>query len=279
MKLVYTSLKLTFLFICLLGCKKQEVNTIPQINYLYSECKLSSFSYRNSTNFTNVKLSVKYNSENLLTDFVTTQLRHFTQNRRLQYENGQLKRVIIPFEEYPEPLPYPAKNALVTEYEYGRYGIEIIHIYKPYEVSSRPETEYFEFEYIDSTKPVGMKYYLNFGTTEDKFILGLKSTFEYDSNGNLSKEFIENPAGLGGSHDSKTITYFYDDKINTIKQLNYIYFVNRSPACVFSTNNLVREKHITTRGEYEINYNLEYDSKNNTIQLPYSFSDVIWDCP
>ena len=280
MKLFYTSLKLSFLFFLFFSCKKEEVDITLKLDYLSSECKLSSFTYNSYNNTSpDIRLSTKYNSENLLTDFIGTQSAIITSfpNRRLQYENGQLKRIIIPSEDYPELSPVPVKNAIAAEYEYGKYGVEKIHHYGQYGERIY-ETEYFEFKYNNSVKPVGMDYYVSISFTEDKFILGLKSTFEYDSNGNLSKELIQNLGGLGGSHDSITKMCFYDDKINTVKQLSYIYFENESPACVFSTNNLVRVKQISTRGDYESNYKLEYDSKNNAIQFPYRFSDAVWDC-
>ena len=277
MKLVFTSLKLAVLIYFLLSCKKEEVSSVPKVDYLSSACKLSSFFQLYNSRDT--KISTKYNAQNQLTDFVATELIHYTSNlnRRLQYEGGQLKRVIIPYEDYPELSPTPIKNAPVAEYEYGKYGVEKIHIYKPYEASFRPETEYFEFQYNDSVKPAGMNYYTNLGTTEDNFILGLKSTFEYDSNGNLSKEIIENIGGLGGTHDSKTKMYFFDDKINTLKLLNYIYFNTQSPAFVLSTNNVVGVKEISPLGEYERTYKPVYDNNNNAIWA-IQFSKVVWDC-
>jgi hypothetical protein len=114
--------------------------------------------------------------------------------------------------------------------------------------------------------------------TEDKFMLGFRSTFEYDSNGNLSKEIIENIGGLGGTHDSKTKMYFFDDKINTLKQLNYIYFNNQSPAFVLSTNNVVGVKEITSLGEYEISYKRVYVNNSNALWAQSGFSKVVWDC-
>ena len=214
-----------------------------------------------------------------MTDFVATDLVHYTAylNRRLQYENDQLKRVIRNLEDYPEISPVPLKNQVVSEYEYGKHGVEKIHNYDPVGNESW-EREYFEFKYADGPKPIGMDYFTNMSYKEDKFMLGFRCTFEYDSSGNLSKEIIENIGGLGGTHDSKTKMYFFDDKVNTLKQLNYIYFDNESPAFVLSTNNVVGVKEITSLGEYEINYKPVYDNNSNALWAPNGFSKVVWDC-
>lgn len=192
----------------------------------------------------------------------------------MQYENGQLKKVIRNYEDYPNLTPDPIKNQSAAEYEYGEYGVEKIHLYE----GSGHETEYYEFQYSNGPKPVGMSYFMNMSYTEEKFILALKSTFEYDSNGNLTKEIIENIAGLGGSHETRTKMYFYDDKINTVKKLSYIYFDTGSPALVLSTNNVIKIKTIYPSNDYEQNVSVKYDSNGNSLWAPIEFSNVVWDC-
>jgi hypothetical protein len=277
MKLVFTSLKLAVLTYFLLSCKKEEVSSVPKVDYLSSACKLSSFTSPYYSR--DIKISTVYNSQNQLSELVAKELVHITAdfNRRMLYENGQLKKVIKNFEDYPELSPVPLKNQIATEYEYGKYGVEKIHNYESGGNGSH-EKEYFEFKYADGPKPIGMSYFMNMSYTEDKFILGFRSTFEYDDNGNLAKEIIENIGGLGGTHDSKIKMYFFDDKINTVKKLNYIYFDNQSPALVLSTNNVVKVKWIYPSNEYEQPVDVKYDGNGNALWAPIGFSKVVWDC-
>lgn len=123
-----------------------------------------------------------------------------------------------------------------------------------------------------------MNYYTNMSYTEDKFDLAFRSTFEYDSNGNLTKEIVENVGRLGGSHDTLIKMYSYDDKINTTKSMSYIYFNNQSPALVFSTNNAVKVKLIFPLHEYEQTIIGKYDSHGNALWQTTDFSNVVWGC-
>ena len=251
--------------------------TIPQVDYLSSACKLLSFTTKNSLQ--DIKISTVYNSQNQLTELVAKDLVNYTAgfNRRFEYENGQLKRIIRNYEDYPDLSPVPIKNQIASEYEYGKYGIEKIHNYESAS-NGGYETQYFEFKYADGPKPIGMSYFINMSYPEVKFILAFRSTFEYDNNGNLSREIIENVGGLGGSHDTKIKMYFFDDKINTVKNLNYIYFNSEAPALVLSTNNVVKVKSIFPSNEYEQTVSVKYDSNGNALWGPTDFSNVVWGC-
>ncbi len=270
---------LAVLLFSLSCCKKEEPKIVPISNYTSSRCKILSFTYGG-----NMNILTKYNSDNQLIEIIEPRwlLSPYEYRRTFEYENGELKRIIVPSED-PDRLPVPNKSYTEVEYEYGKYGIEKIHRFGRADFTfNRPdnlmETERFEFQYNGNDKPVSMTYYVNFGSTEDKFMLGLKSNYEYDSNGNLLKE-ISYKEALGSAPGTTTMNYLFDDKINTIKQLNYIYFGPGSGAQVFSTNNLISQDIVgSDQPGTTIPFILNYDSKNNVTKFPFSFSNVVWDC-
>jgi hypothetical protein len=268
----YTFRFIPIFIICaaIAGCKKDNAPEPKNFGYFTADCKLTSWS----------EFSARYNADNQMIEiyrhmvyFGATKVTELC--RTLVYENGELKRIVVPKIEPTELFKEGREAWTEVEYEYGEYGVTIIRKFG-YEgirngQSARVETGRHEFKYANSRKPVEMLTYVPFNREIDDLRVRGKRTFEYDSRGNVSNEISESI--INGQVQSRLpIKYYYDDYPNTVKVLNFINFEYFSVQNVFSVNNPVKTEYPGS----VLDTPLAYDDHFNVIgRIPEA---VVWDC-
>lgn len=270
-KCLFRLLLIVITYIAVMGCKKEEVPSLKNFGYLTTDCRLASWGMFFS----------KYDSNNQLTE-ICKNVFYFPATpatelyRTLEYENGELKRIIIPKFEPKEVIQEPREAWTEVEYEYGQYGVTTIRKFGYEGIRNGKiaciETDRHEFKYNNSRKPVEMLTYTYYNREVDDLRVRGRRTFEYDSKGNLSKEFSESI--IDGKVKSTSLNkYYYDDYPNTSKMLNYFIDFNYiSVPKIFSTNNPIRVEY---PGQV-IDINRTYDDHHD---VTGSYPETIkWDC-
>ncbi len=269
-KYFFRLLPIVIICIAVVGCKKEEAPNPENFGYLTTGCRLASWGMFFS----------KYDSDNRLTE-IYNNVFYFPATpatelyRTLEYENGELKRIIVPKFEPKEVIQERREAWTEVEYEYGQYGVTTIRKFG-YEGMrngkiARIETSRHEFKYNNSRKPVELLTYAYYSREVDYLRVRGKRTFEYDSKGNLSNEISESIID-GKVESTLPIKYYYDDYPNTTKVLNFIDFDYIEAHKIFSTNNPIRVEY---PGQV-IDFNLTYDDHRNVIGK--SPEMIKWDC-
>lgn len=267
--LFFRFLPIVIIYIFVIGCKKEEVPNPKNFGYLTTQCKLVSWGM----------YFLKYDSHNRITEIhkkgtsspwdPTTAL-----YRTLEYENGELKRIIVPKLE-PKDFDEARDAWTEVEYEYGPYGLTAIRKFGYDGIRNgkfaRMETDRYEFKYNNSHKPFEMLIYAHFSIEVDDLRVRARNTFEYDSKGNLTDAISESI--IDGKVDaSLPIKYFYDDYPNTTKVPSFIGLEYIMADRVFSTNNRIRIQYTQDAS----NSNYDYDDHGNV--LSKSSGTIAWDC-
>jgi hypothetical protein len=223
----------------------------------------------------------KYDSDNQLTE-IYQKVYYFPATpatelyRTLEYENGELKRVIVPKFEPKESIQEPRDAWTEVEYEYGQYGVTTIRKFAYEGIRNgkiaRIETDRKEFKYDNSRKTVEVLTYTYYSREVDDLRVRGKNTFEYDSKGNLFKDISESIID-GKVESTFLMKYYYDDYPNTTKVLNYITdFDYISAPKILSTNNPIRIEYsgqvLDLNHTYDDHYNITGDS----------LATIKWDC-
>jgi len=269
-KYLFRLLLIVTIYIVVLGCKKEEAPGPQKFGYTTTDCRLASWGMFFS----------KYDSNNQLTEIYKNEFYFPTAPaklyRTLEYENGELKRVIVPKFEPKEPIQEPRDAWTEVEYEYGQYGVKTIRKFAYEGIRNgkiaRIETDRQEFKYDNSHKTVEVLTYTYYSIEVDDLRVRGKSTFEYDSKGNLFKEISESIID-GNVESTFLIKYYYDDYPNTSKVLNYITDFDYILAPkILSANNPIRVEYPGQVLDLNLTYDDHYNITGN------SPATIKWDC-
>lgn len=275
----YRFLQVILIYILATGCKKEEIPIAKNFGYLTTRCRLITWFDPNSPFW----YSAKYDSHNRIVGIDHICCRNDLQgqvpkdtflHRVFEYENGELRRIIVPQAAASEFNPKPEEAWAEVEYEYGELGVvkvrqfEHDHNRMP---DPRIERYRFELKYDKSEKPTEMISYVNLGDKVDDFRIKEKSKYEYDINGNLTRQISERD----GLSTPDIIVFYYDKYPNTRKLLSYFHFgvEARAVPAVFSTNNVIGEQNDASiyGGIY---YYGTYDNHHNMNDS----GTMKWDC-
>lgn len=197
-------------------------------------------------------------------------------DHRFEFLEGELNtiyRVDLEGASFPE-----------TKLEYNNGLLRLIRTFEGHRQSvvdtvfEIMERERIEFRYEATDKPAALTHWHADGN--GGFLKSHESIFEYNAAGNLTVERRHDYATANMPAADFVYEYFYDDKPNTQKQLNYLFFnAAESPARLFSTNNLNRLA-ISYNGAVfrEQAFKLVYNSKDNVVSDNSRFTDITWTC-
>lgn len=272
MKILSPGIKAFLLLLIAISCKKDQVIG-PQITDITATpCKLKDY---------NARYTVDYDADNKI-DKVNEAVFNGPSGSgfpsgyrplwRFQYEHDLLRRII--YEIPPLPDTNTVERHTRYKFDYGPNGIERVYYY------DFDLVYWFDFKYDSFNKPTSMIQYLNnnqggSGGDDMKAITSMR--YEYDSNGNLVKEYYEE-LNRPASPYNYVATHKYDTSPNSVKVFECFNFTYKSAASVFSTNNLTETEYIFADQKTQTNTMTRFDPETNLVKHYWTYSYITWDC-
>lgn len=261
------------LLLIVLACKKDQVEAPPFTDITATPCKLKIFNINRYTADYGPDNKIEKVNEAVFNGPAGSGLPSgYRPLWRFQYEHGLLRRIL--YEMPPLPDTNTVEKHTRYKFDYGPHGIERVYYYD-FDLVYR-----FDFKYDNADKPTSMIQYLNDnqgrpGGAKMKAISSMR--YEYDSNGNLVKEYYEelfrpvSPYNYVAHHT-------YDTSPNSVKLLECFNFWYKSAAAVFSTNNLIETEYTFADSATQTNTLTHFDPETSLVRHYRTYSYITWDC-